>query len=195
MVSLKTGAVYRIYYTNWKTNIAPIVFILYQGITKVHAINISAIQMSHADRLKIISIISKLSKVKNSTKYTGRVLFRIFRMYAPQQIGKCYRTYHSSLITKYGLVNYGLNTKEEFNEFELKYQSKEMYQEGSKRLETKTLNLFNQKGAKLGEDHFARTSRDTVINVGDVSNVAPTSSQATTTEGTTETPSNDNYLG
>jgi hypothetical protein len=171
MIALKTGGIYRIYYSNWKTNIKPVVFILYQGISKVHALNISAIQLSHIDILKLVTIISKLSKLPGATRYTGRVLYRIFRLYARDQIKKCYRTYHTSMITKYSIVNYGLNKKEDFSNFELNFQSKEMYQDGSNRLVTRMLNFFNKKPAKLKSEHFAQTSRDSNLDTGDFSKV------------------------
>lgn len=159
---LKTSAIYHISYSNWKTNPTKIyIFVLYAGVNKVHCLNIGARQLSTVNRLKLIHLIKRLSKLPQATRYNGRVLYRIFRTYAPNAIRQCYRTYWRQFITRYALVNYGLNQKEEFTEIELKYQHPDMYKIAKRDLIISTLDAYTRKGASQHvRDKFAAPEHD-----------------------------------
>jgi len=156
---LATGSIYSLFYTNWKTNIKIYAFILYGMGPKVHLLNLGARQLSVVDRAKIVRVIVKLSKIKNSTKYNGALLYRIFKQYLWREISKCYRTLHSHLITKAALINYGLNNEEDFSDLEKSFQNKQMFEQARRDIIMKLINLYTGRGVKLNtlKNKFATT--------------------------------------
>jgi len=154
---LSVGSIYSIWYSNWKTNTRNYVFILYGGGPKVHSINIGAKQLNIIDRAKIVRVIVKLAKIKSSTKYTGVLLYKIFKQYLPKEIKKCYRTYHKVFITQASLINYGLNSPEDFTQLELSMQDKQLYEKARRDFLIKMLNLYSGRGVKKAaiENTFA----------------------------------------
>ena len=54
-VFLKTGSIYTLYYSHWKTNLKIYAFILWGNpiSPKVHALNLGAKQLTTVDRAKI----------------------------------------------------------------------------------------------------------------------------------------------
>src|SRR3972149_7756150 len=161
MLFLRTGAIYTFTYQYPKTNQAKIIaFILYGGVNKIHALSLTAIQLSTTQRLKFINIIRRLSSVDSSSYYNGRILYRIFRQYAPDVVRACYRTYHTHGVKYYALVNYGLNKKESFTEFEKRMTySKQAYLDAKSNYVTTILNTFTRKGFLKSEakNIFAQT--------------------------------------
>lgn len=150
MVNLKIGSVYSILYSNWKTNPTRIYpFILYAGVSKIHALQIGARQLNQRNRMQLVRIISQLSKLPMSTKWNGRQLYAIFKRYAPDAVRQCYRTYWRQYVTTSTLVNYGLNKKEEFLDIELKYVDKNLFNQAKQDVIVNTLNLFSKKGVQL----------------------------------------------
>lgn len=161
MFTGKVGAVYSILYSNWKTNPTRIYpFIFYCGVSKIHALNLGARQLSQLNRMKLIRVISQLSKLPMATKWNGRQLYAIFKRYAPDAVRQCYRTYWRGFVTTSTLVNYGLNKKEEFLDIELKYVDKNLFNKAKKDIIVNTLALFNKKGVQLSsiKDSFAKTT-------------------------------------
>jgi len=150
MFNGKVGSVYSILYSNWKTNPNRIyLFILYCGVSKIHAINIGSRSLTQRNRMMLIRIISQLSKLPMSTKWNGRQLYAIFKRYAPDAVRQCYRTYWRQYVTTSTLVNYGLNKKEEFLDIELKYVDKNLFNKAKSDVIVNTLNLFSKKGVQL----------------------------------------------
>ena len=60
---LRKGAIYRINYTQWKTNIRPIIFVLYAGPMKVHALSINSPFLNARDRMIFINFLKKMLKI------------------------------------------------------------------------------------------------------------------------------------
>jgi len=150
---LKTGAIYSLRYVRWKTNYRIYAFIMFPGggSTKTHLLNIGAKQLNILDRAKIVRVIVQLSKIPNSNKYNGRLLYKIFKSYLPREIKKCYRTFFTNYITQASLINYGLNKSEDFTELELSSQSKELFEQAQKDFQVKAMNLYSKRGVKLNE--------------------------------------------
>jgi len=119
------------------------------AFTKTHLLNIGAKQLSIIDRAKMMRVIVNLSKIPNSSKYTGRVLYTIFKAYMPREMAKCYRTFHTNLITQAAIINYGLNKEEDFSEFELSGQSKLLYAEAQRDFQVKAINWYSKRGVNL----------------------------------------------
>lgn len=157
---LATGAIYSIWYSQWKTNTKIFAFILYggPGVNKVHALNLGAVQLNVVQRVKIIRVIAKLAKIKESTKYTGALLYQIFKTYLPNEIKNCYRTYLRQYIVRASLINYGLNRKEEFTELELQMQDKQLFIQAKADFFMKMLNLYTGRGVQKTtlENSFAK---------------------------------------
>jgi hypothetical protein len=150
---LRTGAIYSLRYTNWKTNYKIFAFVFWPGggMTKTHIINLSARQLSIIDRTRIIRTVVRLSKIPHASKYNGRMLYKIFKTYLPREIRKCYRTYFTHLITQAALINYGLNKEEDFTEMELSSQSKQLFEEAQRDFQVKAMNLYSGRGAKMND--------------------------------------------
>lgn len=188
MVLLKTGAVYSILYSNWKTNPTRIYpFILYSGPSKIHAINIGARQLTQMNRMKLIRVISQLSKLPMATKWNGRQLYAIFKRYAPDAIRQSYRTYWKTYVTTSALVNYGLNKKEEFLDIELKYVDKNLFNQAKKDMIVNTLNLFSKNGVNLSsvKDSYAKPPAAIPTSIGTKTNEqAPSTTEAPQTNET-----------
>lgn len=161
MVSLKIGSLYSILYSEWKTNPTRIYcFVLYDGLTYLHCLQLGARQLSQLNRMKLIRIISQLSKLPMATKWNGRQLYAIFKRYAPDAIRQCYRKFIKVHVTTSTLVNYGLNKKEEFLDIELKYVDKNLFNQAKKDIIVNTLALFNKRGVELSsvKESFAKTT-------------------------------------
>ena len=112
----------------------------------MHCLNLSAVQLSTLNRIKLVNIIKRLSVLDNATKYNGRVLYNIFKRYAPDAVRQCYRTYWRQYISRYALTNYGLNKKEDFDELEKNYQDKSLFESAKRDLIVSMLNMYTRKG-------------------------------------------------
>jgi hypothetical protein len=127
-------------------------FILWPGMGsgKIHALNLAARELNVLDRARIINIIVKLSKAQGASRYSGAVLYRIFKTYARYSISKCYRTYFSASITKVTLINYGLNQEGDFSEAEKNfYNNKQLFEQARKDFLIRMLNIATGRGAKM----------------------------------------------
>ena len=149
---LKVGAVYSFFYQRWKHNMKIYAFILWPGLGsgKVHALNLAARDLNVLDRARILNIIVKLSKAQGASRYSGAVLYRIFKTYARYSVSKCYRTYFMASITKVTLINYGLNQETDFTEAEKNfYNNKELYEQARKDFLIRMLNMATGRGATM----------------------------------------------
>lgn len=129
---LRRGAIYRISYAAWHTQMSPISFILYPGSLKVHALVLNAPSMSAAEQMIFARFIKKMSVIPGIENYSGRILYRILRMYYPNIVRKAYRTYFTSLITKQSLVSYGIVPQKLFTDLEFKISDKTLFKQASK---------------------------------------------------------------
>lgn len=152
-MQLRTGAIYSLSYARWVTNKKIYAFILWPGggYTKTHLLNISAKQLNILDRTKIIRTIVRISKIPSSNKYNGRILYKIFKTYLPNEIKKCYRTFFTYAITNIALLNYGLNKEEDFSELELANQDKILYEQAQRDFQIKAINMYSGRGYKMEE--------------------------------------------
>lgn len=163
---MRTAAIYSFWYSNWKTNMRIIAFVFYAGQNSqlVHALNIGALQLTSYDRIKIITTIKKMSAIKNTTFYNGRLLYKIFKTYLWPQVKKCYRTYNKLYISRVTLVNYGLNNPSEFSIQELNGFDKTQYNLAKRDMVVKIMNLYTQNGAKLSDYRNIFAKPDTLKN-------------------------------
>ncbi len=157
MLQLRLGSIYNIYYSQWKSNIKVIAFVLYPGMAKTHILNLAAVQLSTVDRLQITNIIKRLSAVKSSSSYGGAMLYNIFKTYAPQAVKKCYRTIWKHNITEGALINYGLNDKDSFTDLDLIGNSKKMIDQVKNDFIVNSIDLITGNGVKERiTDKFAK---------------------------------------
>lgn len=124
---LRTGGVYRLIYTSWKTQERPISFILYSGPNKIHALNLNSKSMSILDIRKFVTFIKRMRGIRGVEKYTGRVIYSILKKYFPDIIRKTYRTYTTSHVIGFSLVNTGIVPSEIYTEYEKTYFNKLIY--------------------------------------------------------------------
>ena len=137
---LRTGGIYRIIYTSWKTQERPISFILYSGPNKIHALNINAKSMSILEIRKFVVFVNRMKKIKGVEKYTGRVLYSILKKYFPDIIRKTYRTYSTSNVLGFSLVSTGIIAPEFYTEYEKSYYNKFIYNQSQFDTLLKTFN-------------------------------------------------------
>lgn len=151
MYTMKTGAIYAIRYVRWKTNFKVYAFIMYAGpgSNKVHALNLAARQLNTIDRAKMVKIIAQLARIPNASKYDGRLLYRIFLTYMPNQMKKCYRTYFHSAIYKVTLLNYGLNNPSDFTQLDNTVYNRELYNEVHNDWLVRAMNWYTKRGVQL----------------------------------------------
>lgn len=153
MAVLFTGSFYRITYSQWKTNPRITAFVLYAGPqgNKTHLLNLSAVQLSTIDRIKLIQVLKRLITASKTQTFTGRQLYRMLKQYCPGAIRSCYRTMFRQYITSYALVNYGLNSQEFFenNKLLLQGNNKQLYDLANREILIKSLNFITGKGAQF----------------------------------------------
>lgn len=137
---LKKGGIYRINYALWKTNPRPIIFVIYPGISKVHALSINAPGVTRIDALAFTNFIKKMRVIKNSHLYSPRIMYRILRQYFPSLVRKTYRTFFTASLGAFSLISYGIARKEDFSDFEMASYNRAMYTEGSNSITGRTLN-------------------------------------------------------
>ena len=174
---IRQSAIYNIYYTNWETNLPDnrIIFVLYTpGVGKIHCLQLSAKQLSLVNRMKLINIIAKLSKTPQAQKWNGRVLYGIFKKYAPDAIRQCYRTLWTQYIRRYALLNYGLNDPTTFLMEEKAYQDKGLYQQVRANIINQALNMYTNKGYKPNENMFAKPIIDKPVGNKKPNTIDPT---------------------
>ncbi len=148
----KTGALYHIKYSAWKTNPTHIyVFILFGSpvTPKIHALNIGAKQLSMLDKAKIVHTIVRLSKIPNISTYSGALLYRIFLTYLKPQVQKCYRTYFHMYVTGASLINYGLNKAEDFQSYDMRVYNPQLLEEAKRDFIIRILNMYSRRGVEL----------------------------------------------
>jgi hypothetical protein len=137
---LRTGGIYRIIYTTWKTQERPISFILYSGPTKIHALNINAKGMSMLDIRRFVTFVKRLKNINGVERYTGRVLYAILRKYFPDIIRKTYRTYTTSRVLGFALVSTGIIPPQFYTDYEKNYYNKFIYNQAQFDVILKTFN-------------------------------------------------------
>jgi hypothetical protein len=143
---LRTGGIYRIIYSSWKTQERPISFILYSGPSKIHALNINAKSMSILDIRKFTVFIKRMKNIKGIEKYTGRILYRILKKYFPDIIKKTYRTYRTSNVLGFSLVSTGIIPPSFYTEYEKSYYNKFIYDQSKYDLLLRTFNYESKTG-------------------------------------------------
>ena len=200
---LRSSSIYNIYYNNWKTNPPDnrIIFVLYTpGVGKVHCLQLSAKQLSLFNRMKLINIISRLSKVPAAQKWNGKILFNIFKKYAPEALRQCYRTLWTQYIARYSLINYGLNDPNTFLMEEKAYQDKNLYQQAKFNAINQLLKMYTNKEYKPNETMFAKPIHDKPIANTKPNTIDPNKpvvnpgSVPPTKPGTTNQPSKPNNI-
>lgn len=153
MVNLQLGSFYRITYPPWKTNPRITVFVLYcgQNSDKLHSLNLSAIQMSTVDRIRLMQVLKRLIDAAKTQTFTGRQLYRILKQTVPNSIRSCYRTFFRSKVTSFSLLNYGLNKEELFknNPQLLAGNNKSLYDLANREFLIKSLNFMTGKRAEF----------------------------------------------
>ena len=170
MPILALGSFYRITYSQWKENPRITAFILYCGpsTNKIHLLNLSAIQLSTVDRIRLMQVLTRLIKAANNQTFTGRQLYRILKQYAPNAIRSCYRTMFRQYVGSYALVNYGLNSEDYFkkNPLLLQRNNKQLFDLANREFMIKSLNFMTGKRAEF---KFA--------NIGPINTPPPTTTQ------------------
>lgn len=127
---------------------------------KLHCLQLSARQLSLVNRMKLINIISRLSKVPAARNWNGRILFGIFRKYAPEALVQCYRTLWTQNISRYSLINYGLNDPSSFLIEEKNFMDQSLYQQAKSNLVAQMLNQYTNKGYVASTPNFAKPIHD-----------------------------------
>lgn len=206
---LKTGAIYTLLYSRWKTNFKIYAFVLFGNpiIPKIHALNLGARQLTTIERAKLIHVINRLSKIPNINKYTGNMLYRILLTYCRKEVRKCYRTYFHQYVIGASILNYGLRTKEEFTAEDYKTYNKMLYEYAKKDYLVTLLNMYSRRGVNLKHLQDALSKTQTQIDTKKQSTQNTSSNQTqqqqqeqtktTTTTTTTKTPpkQNDDEFG
>ena len=170
---LKMGSIYSFNYANWKYNFKIIAFIFWGNpiSPKVHALNLSAIELTSIDRARLVHVIARLAKVPKSSIYSGLLLYRIFLTYCRPQVMKCYRTYHHTGITSVALVNYGINKPEDFTANNMRLFDPARYAAAKKDFLVRLMNIYTRRGVQLKsvQDKLAKIN----VTPAPVSSVAP----------------------
>lgn len=187
---LRRGAIYRIKYSAWKTSPMPISFILYPGTMKVHALVLNAPTMSAAEQMMFARFIKKMKMIPGVENYSGRVLYRILRMYYPSIIKKAYRTYFTSLIASHSIVSYGIVPEKLFTDLEFKIADKALFKQASKTALMKIVTTFTAteiKDSKLGMSQTLPFAKPAVVPavIPAVTPNAQTNKQPATTQSNT----------
>jgi hypothetical protein len=143
---LKTGGIYRLIYTTWKSQERPISFIIYSGPFKIHALNINSKKLSILDIKKFAFFIKKMKAIKGVEKYTGRVLYSILKKYFPDIVRKTYRTYTPSHVLGFSLVSTGIISPDLYTEYEKSYFNKFIYEQSKYDIALRTLNSDSKTG-------------------------------------------------
>ena len=143
---LKTGGIYRLIYTSWKTQERPISFIIYSGPTKIHALNVNSKEMSITDIKKFALFIKKMKAINGVEKYTGRILYNILKKYFPDIVRKTYRTYMKSKLIGFSLVSTGIISPDLYTEYEKSYYNKFIYEQSKFDIALRTLNYDTKTG-------------------------------------------------
>jgi len=159
---IKPFSIYRLNYTHWNTNQSPIAFILYKGTSaKIHCIYLNAPQMDSFARMKFIGILKRLKNL--STPWNSRLLWRILKYYAPEVMRTGYRTLWKIYINRISLINYGLNTEEDFSKELLQESLKDrsLFQSKNRDAISKVLDIMTQRGISVNKynDIFAKPSQ------------------------------------
>jgi hypothetical protein len=129
---LRKFCIYRIQYFTPKTNFRPLIFVLYAGAFKVHALSINAPAMSTIDVMQFVSFIRRMRTISNIDDYTSRVMYRILRSYYPNIVRKTYRTYFTTNIGAIALISYGLlKDKSLLTPYELAAYNKSLLVDGN----------------------------------------------------------------
>ena len=196
---LKTGAIYSLRYTRWKTNFKIYAFIMWGGgpSSKTHLLNIGAKQLSILDRTKIIRTIVRLSKIPTSNKYDGRMLYKIFKTYLSREIKKCYRTFFPHAISQSALVNYGLNKAEDFTEMELAGTNQQLFEQAQRDFQIKAMNLYSGRGHDLKKVKGSMAGDNTSGLIKDDSDGGASTIQPATRDATRDSniTDDDDYFG
>lgn len=141
---LRKGAIYRINYTQWKTNIRPIIFVLYAGPMKVHALSINSPFLDAKDRMIFIDFLKKMIRVKNSENYRGSLLYKIIKTYIREVVKKSYRTYKTMYINKIALISKGIVSEKNFTDLEYNMIDPILYNEANNQPFMRSFRFFTK---------------------------------------------------
>lgn len=137
---LRKGAMYRIVYTTWKTNPRPVIFVLYSGPTKVHALSINSPNMSIIDARNFALFVKKMKAIKGVEGWTGRILYNTLRTYFSDIVRKSYRTFKTSNIAGMTLVSTGIIKEDIFTDYELSFKNDMLYNASQNDIHLRTVN-------------------------------------------------------
>lgn len=141
---LRKGAIYRINYTQWKTNIRPIIFVLYAGPMKVHALSINSPFLNTKDRMVFIAFLKKMLKIQNAENYRGSLLYKIIKTYIREVVKKSYRTYKTMYINKIALVSRGIVSEKNFTDLEYNMIDPVLYNEANNQPFMRSFRFFTK---------------------------------------------------
>ena len=151
MFPFAIGSIYTLHYRHWKENPKIYALILYSNPAnpKVHLLNLGAKQLAPYDRIKIVRTLARLSKIPQSSKYNGRMLYRIFKTYLYKEVRKCYRTFWRQHILRASLISYGLNEEKDLKEFELAVENQQLHIKANNDLFVKSMHQTLQRKHNL----------------------------------------------
>jgi hypothetical protein len=144
------GGIYSLEYSSWITNFKIYGLVLYGLGAKVHILNLSAVQLSTMQRIRLMRGIITMSKIQNDAiSSNGRMLYRIFKTYYPREVSKCYRTLFNTFIVRSSLINYGLHKKEYYDNQPDSIRNNTMLLKAQRDMMMKMFNLFSRRGVEM----------------------------------------------
>ncbi len=158
-VYLYPGTISRIYYENWKTNPAHIVFTIYSGPNgnKTHCLALNSPGVSTLEMVKFLSTLKILAKTKQPIH--PRVLYRIFKQYNANFVRKAYRTLFRSKIRQAAMISYGIADPKKISEINKSRQDIGLYNQAMKTLVANVVGFYlNDK--KVKADYFSPAIKD-----------------------------------
>ena len=165
-MTFRTGTICTLNYVRWRKNRKVYAFILYggPGSLKTHALNICARELNTANKIRLVHLISKLSKIPAARTWDGHTLYRIFKTYLPVETAIAYRTYFANYITQAAIINYGFNDPASFTPQDLAQTNKDLFNAAGKDLFVKLMNLYTGRGVKMKtmQDNFAKPQTGTI---------------------------------
>ena len=144
MKILRTGAIYRLNYTAWKTTPQPIVFILYAGPqgNKVHCLYLNSSTNSKSEFVRFIALVKQLGNSQSPFLKNSRALYRIFKSYCPNFIRTSYRTLFKNKVSNVAVVSYGLANESDFSEQEKITNDYLLYTQGKRMQQTRIVDAI-----------------------------------------------------
>lgn len=153
-----SGTICRIYYSGFKTTVAPICFVIYSGLgDKVHCLYLNSPTVSTLDMVKFLSTIKVLAKTNQ--KIHPRVLYRIFKQYNRNFVKNAYRTLFRSKIKQAAIISYGLADPKKFSEINKARQDLGLYNQAMKTLVGNVVGFYLS-DKKVKADYFKPAIND-----------------------------------